>query len=251
MSRLRDLSGMEFGRLSVVERAGNAPSGESKWLCLCECGEERVVSSGNLRTGHTRSFCCLRIGRSWKSGVVSKMNGKRFGRWLVIERAEREGTSNDYWLCRCDCGTEKVVSGYNMRRGQSKSCGCMRDERLRSRSGEDNPCWRGGRSLASGGYISILDRDHPNANDRGRVLEHVAVMSRALGRPLRKGETVHHVNGVRDDNRLENLELWSSSHPSGQRVVDKVEWARRILADYEQEIGFTPDPALLRGRRAA
>lgn len=59
-----------------------------------------------------------------------------------------------------------------------------------------------------------------------------------LGRTLLQEETVHHINGVRDDNRLDNLELWSSSHPPGQRVQDKVAWAKEILNKYEGEIGL-------------
>jgi hypothetical protein len=68
-----------------------------------------------------------------------------------------------------------------------------------------------------------------------QVPEHRWIMERRLGRQLLPEETVHHINGVRDDNRTENLELWSSSHPPGQRVDDKVTWAVRILRQYAPE----------------
>jgi hypothetical protein len=70
---------------------------------------------------------------------------------------------------------------------------------------------------------------------RRQVGTHRVVYSEYLGRPLRKGENVHHINGLRDDNRIENLELWSSSQPSGQRVKDKLAWARDIIATYAGE----------------
>ena len=65
-----------------------------------------------------------------------------------------------------------------------------------------------------------------------KIMEHRQVMEAHLGRPLWPDENVHHINGVRDDNRLENLELWSSSQPPGQRVEDKLAWARMIIERY-------------------
>lgn len=59
-------------------------------------------------------------------------------------------------------------------------------------------------------------------------------MEHHLGRALFRDETVHHKNGDRSDNRRENLELWSSWQPSGQRVEDKIAWARELLARYEE-----------------
>ena len=69
-------------------------------------------------------------------------------------------------------------------------------------------------------------------NER-RILEHTYIMEKYLDRRLIKGESVHHKNGIRNDNRIENLELWSSKHCSGQRVKDKIKWCKEFLKLYE------------------
>jgi hypothetical protein len=82
------------------------------------------------------------------------------------------------------------------------------------------------------GYVEVYEPDHPNARSNGCLFEHAVVMTKLLGRPLYPGESVHHKNGVRDDNRPENLELWVTAQPAGQRPQDLLEWAYEILRRY-------------------
>lgn len=88
----------------------------------------------------------------------------------------------------------------------------------------------------SSGYIKVYAPDNPMANCDNYVLEHRLVMSETLGRPLRSFENVHHINGVRWDNRIENLELWAEPQPSGQRVQDLAEWVIEAYPELVREL---------------
>lgn len=99
--------------------------------------------------------------------------------------------------------------------------------------GSGSNFYKTGKYINNYGYVQITGQyDHPNARKDGCISEHTLVMAQLLGRPLFETENVHHKNGIRDDNRPENLELWSTAQPAGQRVEDKIAWAIEFLERY-------------------
>jgi len=93
--------------------------------------------------------------------------------------------------------------------------------------------WKGGWFKSSDGYIKISgQQDHPRVSSNGVMCEHTIIMEKHLGRYLHKDEKVHHKNGIKSDNRIENLELMTS-HPPGQRIEDIIMW---IINNYPEMI---------------
>lgn len=142
---------------------------------------------------------------------------------------------------QCKCGQHQSVDLADLIRGKTKSCRKCSSKiscrpPINHLRGKENPNWKTGRTYSHGYVLLSNFYDHPNANTRGRLREHIYVMSEHLGRPLLPHENVHHKNGIRDDNRLENLELWSTSQPKGQRIEDKTDWAIEWLRIYKPEL---------------
>lgn len=86
------------------------------------------------------------------------------------------------------------------------------------------------------GYKIIVLFDPVTGKYLRKTYEHVLVIEKEIGRRLVKGEIVHHKNGIRDDNRPENLELWNKGQPSGQRVEDRIKYYIEFLELYGYKV---------------
>ena len=177
MAKFNDLTGQSFGRLTVIERAENhiLPNGKPRtmWLCQCQCGNYTTVSSQSLTNGTTVSCGCQQRENFRKP--IRDMTGQRFGKLLVLGYSRTKVLkSNNHkiiWKCRCDCGNEVEVEGYQLRVGKTQSCGCtksrgeeliakiLKDHKINFIQNKRNDKLR----LQTGGYplfdFQIIDQD--------------------------------------------------------------------------------------------
>ncbi len=144
-----DLTNRRFGALVALHVEGKTKHGANVWTCRCDCGQETPVACQQLTRGVTKSCGCRRLDgrrayaverraaiaadptaalrmRSW-GPRTGDLTGRRFGR-LEVVRIAASVSGSTRWLCRCDCGGEKVVARPSLIVGSTKSCGCLKRE---------------------------------------------------------------------------------------------------------------------------
>jgi hypothetical protein len=129
--RFKDLTNLKFGRLTVLSYEGkrNRIGPSHQWLCRCDCGAQKLILGNCLKTGNTTSCGCA------QKEIVHKqqfkdLTGKRFEKLIVLSYAGKSRPHDSkqpghQWLCRCDCGVEKIIGGNVLKQETTLSCGCL------------------------------------------------------------------------------------------------------------------------------
>ncbi len=186
--------------------------------CVCEhCGKGFAVRAASYRQRVDRTGVAPRFCSKTCTGLSKRIVN-------IGDRRTCLGCGKEY-------GPKRDKSSTGLRLSVKFCSRACKHEFWRAQNRHpDFPEYKSAKSVARNGYIRLKK---PWANgSKSEAFEHRLVMEKHLGRSLKAHETVHHKNGDRADNRIQNLELFSSRHGPGQRVSDKIEFCKEFLAEY-------------------
>ena len=141
--------------------------------------------------------------------------GETFGKLIVSSKdkvIKYKKSSKQFWDCICICGNQITVDTSSLRSGRTTSCGCSRNK---------------GGKMTNKGYKVVYCRE-----EKKYLPQHRVVYEKHYGIKLLPHQNIHHINGDRSDNRIENLEVWDTSQPKGQRVEDKIKFYFDLISQY-------------------
>ena len=168
MSRMIDLTGQRFSKLTVIDRAEThyKPNGSkvTMWNCVCDCGNKTTVSSYELRNGGTKSCGCLRFEKT------VDLTGQTFG-YLTVTSLAKRSDKKTYWNCKCKCGKMVVRRSDTLTdKKHLQSCGCMQSELLKQQYANGRKTTMKDLTNQRFGRLLVLRRDPEKKTNNGSIL---------------------------------------------------------------------------------
>ncbi|KLN91486.1 hypothetical protein ABT59_10225 [Enterococcus cecorum] len=125
MSNKKDLTGMRFGKLIVLEETDQRKHGRIVWKCRCDCGNMTYATSTQLISGKRTSCGC--------NNAAIDITNKRFGKLVAIKPIDKDKYGYTQWLCKCDCGNYATYAVNTLTKGAATSCGCIKKNKENAR----------------------------------------------------------------------------------------------------------------------
>lgn len=124
---LENIVGQRFGKLTVLSYDRTEGKGHTYWNCKCDCGTVKSIRKDGLKSGAVVSCGCYKNENTSKI-FTKDLTGQVFGKLTVLERKGSDNHNKALWLCKCECGVEKIVPGNTLLKGESNSCGCLKSK---------------------------------------------------------------------------------------------------------------------------